>query len=187
MRTSIQFLCLVVITGLACAVPQPQQSAQPAAAPALGDVVRQDKAVAKPKAKRVFTDDDVVHGSSVPDDPKTAAAAAGDAAKPASTATEDAKAAGTDSAANPDAKKDASTPAAKSKADRLAQLKKDQEAYQSIIQQLEGKISNETDQTRINTFNETIGRTKQRMIDGQKEIDALENSSSTAAPPTPPQ
>ena len=191
MRTSSQFLCAIVLTGLAFSAPQ-QQSSQPAqsAQPSLGDLARQDKAASKPKAKRVITDDDIDRSASAsaPADTKSATTAAGDASaasdasKPASATGEAAKAEGTDAAAATDAKKDAATPDAKSKAEQLAQLKKDQDSYKSIIQQLEAKVANTTDQNTIDTFTEVIGRTQQKIIDGQKQIDALEHPTATAPP-----
>ena len=187
MRTSIHFLCLVVLSGMAFSAPQ-QPATQPAQS--LGDVARQDKAAAKPKAKRVITDDDIdtTASTAAAKDAKAVSATAADA-KPASAAGEDAKAEGTDAAnadAKADAKKDASTPDEKSKAEQLAALKKDQASLNSIIQQLEAKISNETDQNRIDTFNQVIARTRERIVNGQKAIDALEHPSATP-PPSPPQ
>src|SRR5438034_11745691 len=69
MRTLIHRLAWFVTFTAAAAFAAPWQ--QPAPVP-LGDVARQTKATAKPKARKTITDEDVVHSTSIPEDTKPA-------------------------------------------------------------------------------------------------------------------
>jgi hypothetical protein len=182
MRTLMHRLAWFVAFTAGAAFAAPWQ--QPAPVP-LGDVARQTKTTPKPKARKTITDDDVVH-STATSEASQPAVKPGEVPQPGSaTASAPKKTEVTDIGAKASGKDVAAEPGKPTDAQRIAELKKDQESLKSIIKQIEGKIAAETDERRIVTYVEVLGHTRQRLEDNQDELTKLQAQSPAA--PLPPQ
>jgi len=144
----------------------------------LGDLARQQKNAARPKAKRVITDDNLPKAS-----PMEAANGAIVVPKPASEAA---------SSEKPAAEAKANTPAATvapgDAQKRLDEIKSMEEAAQRAIKKFESELNDQSVNAEMRqTFEEGLAKAKQLLAEATKERQGIEQAISQAvAPPANP-
>ena len=156
-------LALVLLVGGGTGVAQQQPSS-------VADAAK--RSAAKPKAKKVITDDDIVPSATSSKSEGSQASAAKPADSPQPYA--DAKPYAEAKSGSEKAEKDAAAATPKTDADRIAELKRDQDVYKANIEKFRAKLESETDESRIATYRELLQHMQQRLGDNQKEMDKLQ-------------
>lgn len=172
----------LLIVAAACFVLAAPVFAQDSDQQSLGDMVRKDKAKAKPKAKATLDEDNTqpappASQSSAP--ASTASPSTGDTAAPANG----------DQAA---AAQDSPGGSAQSNADKLQELQKQESTMKQGLATLQDKIDNSpnSDPATVDIWRSTLAAGQQRLAETQKQIQALQSAPSgqqSSAQPTPPQ
>jgi hypothetical protein len=175
---SIAFMTASVFCALAV-VPTFAQTNEPS----LGEVARKNRARAK--AKHKITEEDL------PARPMSTATvtkyesssdqqSSSSATSAASPATSDAKSSAqseSSSDAQPSSEQAAANPAAEAKPDKVAELKKDEESINRILEQLRSELAApETNDARRQTLTEVIQNTERELESTQKQLKEAEKS-----------
>ncbi len=165
-----RYFLVPVLFILCCGVGWAQSDDQ-----SLADIAKKDKeqAAAAKKTTKVFTDDDVQHGSSAP------SVAEGSATAPASDKPDkaaEAPAAGGDTATKPQDAQDAKA--------KVQSLKAEEASSQDVVQHLQQLLDNETDENRRQNYANALKHGQQHLTDVEQQLAEAEKAAASAPSPS---
>lgn len=169
-----RYFLVPVLFMLCCGLGWAQSDEQ-----SLADIAKKDKeqAAAAKKTTKVFTDDDVQHGSSASGAAEgsmtpSASDKQSQGASPAATAAAEAPAAGGDTAAKPQDAQDAKA--------KVQSLKTEEASSKDVVQHLEQLMANETDENRRQNYANALKHGQQHLSDVQQQLVDAEKAAASA-------